>query len=146
VARPRGLKPLVMRGLDREIERARAGEPAQVFLKMNSLTDRDVIDKIAEACEAGVRVIMIVRGICCIKANVPGKTDGLVVHQIVGRFLEHARVYAFGADIRTPSTSPVRRHDDQKHRAPRRDRLPRARPHVPPARDRVHEPAACRQT
>lgn len=98
---PIGLKPQIMGGLDREIARARAGEPAQAFLKMNSLTDRDVIDKISEACEAGVRVILIVRGICCIKANVPGKTDGLIVHQIVGRFLEHARVYAFGANIDT---------------------------------------------
>ena len=91
---PYGLKPLVMGGLDREIERARAGLPAQVFMKMNSLTDRDVIDKIAEACEAGVRVVMIIRGICCIRANVPGRTDGLIVRQIVGRFLEHARIYA----------------------------------------------------
>ncbi len=98
---PVGLKPLVMRGLDREIARARAGESAKVFLKMNSLTDRDVIDKISEACEAGVRVIMIVRGICCIKAGVPGKTDGLVVRQIAGRFLEHARIYAFGEDMDT---------------------------------------------
>ncbi len=98
---PVSLKPLVMRGLDREIKRARASQPAQVFLKMNSLTDRDVIDKIAEACEAGVHVLMIVRGICCIRANVPGKTDGLVVRQIVGRFLEHARVYAFGAESDT---------------------------------------------
>ena len=93
---PVGLKPLVMRGLDREISRAREGAPAKVFLKMNSLTDRDVIDKISEACEAGVSVVMIVRGICCIKAGVPGKTDGLVVRQIAGRFLEHARIYAFG--------------------------------------------------
>ena len=93
---PVGLKPLVMRGLDREIARAREGAPARVFLKMNSLTDRDVIDKISEACEAGVNVVMIVRGICCIKAGVPGKTDGLVVRQIAGRFLEHARIYAFG--------------------------------------------------
>ena len=95
---PVSLKPLVMRGLDREIDRARKGEPAQVFMKMNSLTDRDVIDKIAEACQAGVTVVMIIRGIACIKANVPGRTEGLVVRQIVGRFLEHARVYAFGVD------------------------------------------------
>ncbi|HBO62472.1 MAG TPA: polyphosphate kinase 1, partial [Olsenella sp.] len=61
---PVGLKPLVMRGLDREISRAREGAPARVVLKMNSLTDRDVIDKISEACEAGVQVVMIVRGIC----------------------------------------------------------------------------------
>ncbi|MGI6229461.1 MAG: polyphosphate kinase 1 [Tractidigestivibacter sp.] len=98
---PVGLKPLVMKGLDREIGRAQAGQPALVFIKMNSLTDRDVIDKISEACEAGVKVLLIVRGICCIKANVPGKTDGLVVRQIVGRFLEHARIYAFGADTDT---------------------------------------------
>ena len=98
---PSGLKPLVMNGLDREIERARRGEPAQVFMKMNSLTDRDVIDKISDACEAGVRMLMIVRGICCIRANVPGRTDGLLVRQIVGRFLEHARVYAFGVDADT---------------------------------------------
>ncbi|MCR4870081.1 MAG: polyphosphate kinase 1 [Atopobiaceae bacterium] len=98
---PYGLKPLVMGGLDREIGRARAGLPAQVFMKMNSLTDRDVIDKIAEACEAGVRVVMIIRGICCIRANVPGRTDGLMVRQIVGRFLEHARIYAFGTEADT---------------------------------------------
>ncbi|MGI6755360.1 MAG: polyphosphate kinase 1 [Atopobiaceae bacterium] len=98
---PVGLKPLVLRGLSREIQRARNGEPAQVFMKMNSLTDRDVIDKISEACEAGVRVIMIVRGICCIKAGVKGKTDNLVVREIAGRFLEHARVYAFGINADT---------------------------------------------
>ncbi|MDO4849210.1 MAG: polyphosphate kinase 1, partial [Coriobacteriia bacterium] len=95
---PLSLKPLVMRGIDREIDRARRGEPARIFLKMNSLTDRDVIDKVSEACEAGVDVQMTIRGIACIKANVPGKTDGLEVRQIVGRFLEHARIYAFGVD------------------------------------------------
>ena len=98
---PTSLKPLVMSGLDREIAHARAGQQGRVFLKMNSLTDRDVIDKIAEACEAGVHITMIVRGICCIKAGVPGKTDGLVVREIVGRFLEHARVYAFGPEADT---------------------------------------------
>lgn len=98
---PAGLKPLIMRGLDREISRARAGEPAQVFFKMNSLTDRDVIDKLAEATQAGVNVLMIIRGICCIRADVPQKTDGLNVHQIVGRLLEHSRVYAFGTDVDT---------------------------------------------
>lgn len=98
---PASLKPLVMRGIDREIGRARADAPARIFLKMNSLTDRDVIDKISEACEAGVKVRLVVRGICCIKADVPGKTDGLVVRQIVGRFLEHARIYAFGEEADT---------------------------------------------
>lgn len=95
---PVGLKPLIMRGLDREIQRALAGEPARVFFKLNSLTDREVIDKIAEASCAGVRADMIIRGISCLKPGVPGKTENVHVRSIVGRFLEHARVYAFGVD------------------------------------------------
>ena len=95
---PRSLKPLVMKGLDREIERARAGEPARVFFKMNSLTDRDVIDKISEASCAGVEVQMIIRGISCLLPGVPGKTENVHIRSIVGRYLEHARVYAFGVD------------------------------------------------
>lgn len=95
---PAGLKPLIIEGLDREIERARAGEPARVFFKLNSLTDREVIDKISEASQAGVDVQMIIRGISCILPGIPGKTDRVEVRGIVGRFLEHARVYGFGAD------------------------------------------------
>ena len=95
---PVGLKPLIMRGLDREIQRALVGKPARVFFKLNSLTDREVIDKIAEASCAGVRVDMIIRGISCLKPGVPGKTENVHVRSIVGRFLEHARVYAFGVD------------------------------------------------
>lgn len=95
---PVGLKPLIMRGLDREIQRALVGEPARVFFKLNSLTDREVIDKIAEASCAGVRVDMIIRGISCLKPGVAGKTENVHIRSIVGRFLEHARVYAFGVD------------------------------------------------
>ena len=95
---PLSLKPLVMRGIDREIMRAKAGQPARVFLKMNSLTDRDVIDRLAEASQAGVEVVMIIRGICCLVPGVAGKTAGIEVRQIVGRLLEHARIYAFGVD------------------------------------------------
>ncbi len=95
---PMGIKPLIMRGLAGEIQRALVGEPARVFFKLNSLTDREVIDKIAEASCAGVRVDMIIRGISCLKPGVAGKTENVHVRSIVGRFLEHARVYAFGVD------------------------------------------------
>ncbi|OUO65112.1 polyphosphate kinase 1 [Collinsella sp. An268] len=95
---PAGLKPLIMNGLNREIERAIAGEPARVFFKMNSLTDREIIDKIAEASQAGVTVDMIIRGISCLVPGIAGKTENVHIRSIVGRFLEHARVYAFGVE------------------------------------------------
>ncbi len=95
---PASLKPLIMNGLNREIERARAGQSAYVFMKMNSLTDREVIDKIAEASQAGVRVEMIIRGISCLLPDIPGKTENVHIRSIVGRFLEHARVYSFGVE------------------------------------------------
>lgn len=98
---PLSLKPLVMGGIDREIARARAGEPARVFLKMNSLTDRDVIDRLADASQAGVEVVMIIRGICCMLPGVKGRTTGIEIRQIVGRLLEHARIYSFGVDADT---------------------------------------------
>ena len=98
---PLSLKPLVMGGIGREIARAKAGEPARVLLKMNSLTDRDVIDRLAEASQAGVEVVMIIRGICCMLPGVKGRTTGIEIRQIVGRLLEHARIYAFGVNADT---------------------------------------------
>ena len=98
---PAGLKPLILRGLNREIERAQAGQPARVFFKLNSLTDREVIDKISEASRAGVQVQMIIRGISCLLPGIEGKTDGVHIRSIVGRFLEHARIYSFGVDSDT---------------------------------------------
>ena len=126
-----------MTGLNREIERARAGEPARVFFKLNSLTDREVIDKISEASRAGVHVEMIIRGISCLLPGVPEKTENVQIRSIVGRFLEHARVYAFGEDADTIYLS-YHRHDDQKHRAPRRDRLPAAGRGRSRCRPRLH--------
>lgn len=93
---PIGLKPLIMEGIEREIARAKKGKDARIFFKMNSLTDRDIIDRLSEASRAGVSIVMVVRGICCILPGIKGKTKNIEVHQIVGRFLEHARIYAFG--------------------------------------------------
>ena len=98
---PAGLKPLILRGLNREIERAQASQPARVFFKLNSLTDREVIDKISEASRAGVQVQMIIRGISCLLPGIEGKTDGVHIRSIVGRFLEHARIYSFGVESDT---------------------------------------------
>ena len=98
---PAGLKPLILRGLNREIERAQAGQPARVFFKLNSLTDREVIDKISEASRAGVQVQMIIRGISCLLPGIESKTDGVHIRSIVGRFLEHARIYSFGVESDT---------------------------------------------
>lgn len=95
---PTGIKPMLLNLLDREILRAKKGEPAAVILKCNSVTERDLMDKIAEASQAGVSVTMIVRGICCLLPEVPGKTDNVRVISIIGRFLEHDRIYCFGAN------------------------------------------------
>ena len=82
--------------MDRQIDRARRGLPASMILKNNSINDPQIINKISEASCAGVRVDMIVRGICCIKAGVPGKTENVHIRSIVGRYLEHSRIYCFG--------------------------------------------------
>ena len=66
------------------------------MIKANSVTDRELIDKFSEASCAGVKIILIIRGICCILPNIHGKTDNVMVNSIVGRFLEHSRIYSFG--------------------------------------------------
>ncbi len=95
---PYGLKSLIMDGIDREIARAERGEKGRIIFKMNSLTDRDLIDKLSEASQKGVSIDLIIRGICCILPGVPGKTDNVRVRSIVGRMLEHARIYCFGEE------------------------------------------------
>ncbi len=93
---PHCLQNKVLDLMQGEIDRALAGEEAYIGVKINSLTDRKIIDKLVEASCAGVKVELIVRGICCLIAGVPGRTENIRVVSIVGRFLEHSRIYIFG--------------------------------------------------
>lgn len=93
---PVSLKNTLLDLIKEEIEKAKAGEETSIFLKMNSLTDRQLIDALKEASQAGVKIKMIIRGICCILPGIEGKTDNIEVISIVGRFLEHSRIFCFG--------------------------------------------------
>ncbi len=94
---PLMIKPRMCEAIDGEIKKAKAGKPARVLLKTNAITDHDMIEKLAEASRAGVKVTMLVRGISCLVPNIPGHTDNIRVVSVVGRLLEHSRIYAFGA-------------------------------------------------
>lgn len=93
---PRCLQNKIIHMIDEEIARKKRGEDAYIGVKVNSLTDKDIIRKLVEASQAGVRIEMIVRGICCLIPGVEGYTDHITVVSIVGRFLEHSRIYRFG--------------------------------------------------
>ncbi|BDZ81772.1 polyphosphate kinase 1 [Claveliimonas bilis] len=93
IVSPTSLKPKVLQLMDQEI---RKGAKGRIIMKMNSLTDVDFIEKAAEASQAGVRVDLIVRGICCILPGIPGYTENISISSIVGRYLEHPRIFSFG--------------------------------------------------
>ena len=93
---PHCLQNKVLAMMDDEIRRARAGVEAYIGVKINSLTDKAIIDKLIEASCAGVKIDLVVRGICCLIAGVPEATENIRVVSIVGRFLEHSRIYIFG--------------------------------------------------
>ena len=102
------LSPLTLRDrliadIDREIGFAREGKPATIWAKMNSLTEQHMIDKFYEASQAGVEIVLVVRGICCLRPGVPGLSDNITVKSIIGRFLEHGRIYAFGNGAPMPN-------------------------------------------
>ena len=97
---PKCLQNKVLDMIDEEIAHARNGEEAYVGVKINSLTDKVIIDKLIEASQAGVRIEMIVRGICCLVPGVEGYTENIKVVSIVGRYLEHSRIYRFGTKER----------------------------------------------
>ncbi len=113
---PNSLKNNLLKMMDDEIDKAERGEDSSIIIKSNSLTDKDIIKKLSDASKAGVEIKLIIRGICCLLPGIPGKTDNITVISIVGRFLEHSRIYLFGkneaakmyissADMMTRNTS-----------------------------------------
>ena len=98
---PANFKESILRLTDGEIAKAKAGKEARILVKCNSFTDKEIIERFVDASRAGVQIRLIIRGICCLTPRIPGLTENIRIISIVGRFLEHSRVYAFGVGEET---------------------------------------------
>ena len=95
---PKCLQKPVLDLIDKEIQMTKEKKAAYIGIKINSLTDKRIIDKLVEASKAGVKIDMVVRGICCLRSGVLGETEHIHIRSIVGRYLEHSRIYIFGTE------------------------------------------------
>ena len=96
------MRPRLLKLIEREVEHQKAGKPARIVAKMNQLEDPDIINALVAASQAGVSIDLIIRGFCCLRPGVPGFTENIRIRSIIGRFLEHSRVFHFANGKKHP--------------------------------------------